>query len=411
MVFRNSTHITKLSQLLNFLLFKPLRIPVLFFALIVCALAMYWGFSTTHPLPCGGPGDCVKYTAMSEAFQSNTAPSIEYPFNIRILSPWLASHLSDSAANGFSSLTFVSFLAFVVAWYFVAKELKFETHAFIFLTVWFLVHPLGIHYYYSVRELVDPLAYALIATTVYFYIKRKNTLFFVTTLIALFEKESFFFILGIAVAAESYCHYLGHTSRRNYVKFLVAALITALTYKLIIGFAQQFLFASPNHGDIFKTVRYWWRAARHDPNRFLVWIGAFFCVTGTLLALLPKKWPTSSKEEIRRSTFLTLGAVGFFVLGLTGGADMSRIMFNGIIFTYSAIFYIARESLNKPLILLVYAASLFISKTYTSYFPSTFEYGYYEAKNIIQVAVFVICALIALIALRKAFKENLNNSN
>lgn len=371
---------------------------------------MYWGFSTTQPLPCGGPGDCVKYTAMSEAFQNNTFPSIEYPFNIRILSPWLASQLSDSAANGFSSLTFISFLAFVVAWYFVAKELRFETHAFIFLTVWFLVHPLGIHFYYSVRELVDPLAYALIATTVYFYIKRKNTLFFATILVALFEKESFLFILGIAVATESYCHYLGHTSRKNYVKFLAAALLTALTYKLIIHFVQQFLFASPDQGSILKTVTYWWRAARHDPNRFLVWIGAFFCITGTLIAILPKKWPASSKEEIRRSIFLSLGAVGFFVLGLTGGADMSRIMFNGIIFTYSAIFYIARESSEKTLILMVYAASILISITYTSYFPSTFEYGYYATKNITQVTAFVICTIIALIALRKAFKENLNNS-
>ena len=98
------------------------------------------------------------------------------------------------------------------------------------------------------------------------------------------------------------------------------------------------------------------------------------------------------------------------MLGLTGGADMSRIMFNGIIFTYSAIFYIARESSEKTLILMVYAASILISITYTSYFPSTFEYGYYATKNITQVTAFVICTIIALIALRKAFKENLNNS-
>lgn len=94
-------------------------------------LIIYWS-KTIMPIPCEGPADCVRYTAMFECFKNNSFNvKIEYPFNIRPLAPYLASLLSSNPIDGFHLLNGISIILFICSFFTISKTLKFSYMEFI----------------------------------------------------------------------------------------------------------------------------------------------------------------------------------------------------------------------------------------------------------------------------------------
>ncbi|MGH6648388.1 hypothetical protein [Aquabacterium sp.] len=346
---------------------------------------------------------------MSEGFKNHSYQAIERPFNTRILTPLVAAWLPGDTTDGFTAITFASFLVFMIAWYFISKELGFPIHVFGFLVAWFLIHPLGVQIYYSLRQLIDPMSYALMAIAIYFYLSSRHALFFVTMFISLLAKESFLFVLMVAVATEIYSSLRGHQEPKSAYRFTAYAILIYVSYQVAIYFCQQAFFPAADQTNIISTIRLWWRKVRHDPNRLIVWAGSFFCATGTLAALVFQKKPSPvSAIEFRQSFFLKLGACGFVALGLIGGSDMSRIIFNGIVFIFPALILQVNHSSKNHLTSLVYASSLLIATIYPLFFKTTFEYTYYFSNQIGSSLVFVLIVGFSILMIRRTTQSTLN---
>lgn len=190
-------HMNPLSQILTR---QPDRLSLVAGLLIALIVTGYWLLTRT-PMTCEGLGDCVKYTAMSEAFRSASFGEIDSPFNTRVLAPWLSSLLPVTITQGFLITNAIASLVFVVAWHGIARALGLRNVEFAALLAWFFVHPLGFALYHAMPGSVDPLAHAMLGLTTWAYLRRHASLP-ALLMLGLLTKESFSFICLIIIAAE-----------------------------------------------------------------------------------------------------------------------------------------------------------------------------------------------------------------
>jgi len=118
----------------------------LFFALL---LVIYRSLTIKLSI-CSGAGDCVKYSEMARSFASGEYGPIDFPFNLRIMAPWLASIFAQDVAKGFIWLNGASALLFVIFCFGISRLLAIRNVEFWILVLWFFLHPLGFSFYSSV---------------------------------------------------------------------------------------------------------------------------------------------------------------------------------------------------------------------------------------------------------------------
>ncbi|MCW8886008.1 MAG: hypothetical protein OQK12_12275 [Motiliproteus sp.] len=353
---------------------------------------------------------------MAESFSTNNFTSIEYPFNSRILTPWLASFLSEDIIKGFSWINAFSTILFIYFCFHITRKLQLNNLVFLGLSSWFFIHPLGFQFYLASPASVDPFTYALLALTTLLFLSKLRVLMWATIFISLLAKESFIFISLLVIAAEL-AYICVIRDRRSlssitsvFLGFMVITLYSHI--KTIIG---TDFFPQTQEWEIstIDTISWWAREAYNSPERIIVWAGSFFCATGLYSAFLTINIMRERDPiEIRTLTFLGLGSAGYVALGLLAGSDMSRIIFNGNLF----ILLFCLLSFHYLKLPHTYAASItsisiISSLFYTNFFPAPFEYKYYTNGNdITSTSIYLALNIFTLLLLRIIMKKK-NGSN
>lgn len=370
-------------------------------ALLLALFFIVYRFLTVNLSMCSGEGDCLKYSEMARSFTSGEYVSIDFPFNIRILAPWLASLFSQDITMGFIWLNGASALLFVIFCFEISRFLGLRNVDFWILILWFFLHPLGFSLYSVVPQLVDPLSYAFMALITLLFISEKRFLLWAIISLALLAKESFSFIVLIIAVAE--LTYAISTRDKRAIPALVSicgAVIVLLIYKIEKNFIQIYLFPQNQEWQItiFSTISWWLNEIWNDPKRLIVWMGAIICSTGLFsFFIFSKKYALKSPLKTRLDLYFALGGFGFIALGLLAGGDMSRIIFNGNLFIILAIFISFRnQRLPINQLLITFFLSILIALNYTRFFPAAFEYDYYTKGHHIDPTIYFILITISM---------------
>lgn len=378
----------------------------LFFALL---LVVYRSLTIKLSI-CSGAGDCVKYSEMARSFTNGEYGPIDFPFNLRIMAPWLASIFSQDVAKGFIWLNGASALLFITFCFEISRLLALRNVEFWILVLWFFLHPLGFGFYSAIPQSVDPLSYALIGLITLLFISEKRLLLWVAVSLALLAKESFSFIALIIVAAElTYAISARDKRAIPALASICVAVLILFIYKIEKNLIQTYLFPQSQEWEIttFSTISWWLNEIWNDPKRLIVWIGAILCSTGLFsIFLFLKKYTPKPPSKTRLDAYFTLGGLGFIALGLLAGSDMSRIIFNGNLFIILAILISFRnQRLPINQLLITFTFSILIALNYTKFFPSAFEYDYYTQDHRIGPTIYYILTMILImICLRFLFK-------
>lgn len=382
---------------------KPSLVMLVIAASFASLLSLYWYLSIL-PVACR---DCSQYSKMASLFSMGQSGAIEYPFNLRIGAPWLASLISRNSIIGFVWLNFISILFFILFWFQLSKRLQLRNVEFLVLVLWFFLHPLGFKFYAELPVLVDPLYYAFLGLITLLFISERRLKLWLVMVLALLVKESFVFISLVIMSAEIVYALLTRDKRAKVALLsAVAGVLVLVLYKFEKNLIQRHLFSQSQSWEItsFGLVKWWAIEAYKDPRRVVVWIGSFFCATGVFSALaFDKNILTCLKDplHVRQRWYFFLGSAGFVILGLLGGGDMSRIIFNGNLLFMTAVLWSFRSQ-NLPLSRLISSSviSIALALSYTRFFPVPFEHSYFvDAKQIGPIAFFILSVALIVIFL------------
>jgi hypothetical protein len=395
-------------QILSKWLLKKPGMVSIFFALIVSFSFLYYWSLIIIPSPCSGLGDCVKYTEMANGFIIGQYNLIDFPFNLRVLTPWFVSLFSNDALIGFKIVNNLSILLFVIFYFNISRLLALRNIEFFIPLLWFFLHPLGFSLYSVVPQSVDPFTFMLMALITLLFISEKRFLLWVTVFFGLLAKESFLFLALVIIFSELvFSIRKDQNQSKKYlglaIFYIFLIMLAFMIEKLLV---TTFLFPQKQPWNIttLDTILYWAKIVIHDPKLIVVWFGAFLCSTGCFsLLLFEMTTLIRTPKEVRLDMFFLFGAAGFILLGLLGGSDMSRIIFNGNLFIMLAFLFAFKNTfISIKKLLLTFIFSL-LTLNYTKYFPSTFEYGYYSDHRLTPTIFFIFCTLLAIIFLRFTF--------
>lgn len=369
-----------------------------FFAL----LFIIYRFLTSN-LWCSALGDCVQYSKMARSFASGEYRSIDFPFNLRIMAPWLASIFAQDVAKGFVWLNSASAVFFVLFCFEISRLLALRNIEFWIVVLWFFLHPLGFGFYSSVPQSVDPLSYAFTGLITLLFISEKRLLLWIAVSLALLTKESFSFI-ALVIAAAELMYAISTRDKRAIpaVASICGAVLILLIYKIEKNVMQTHLFSQSQGWEIttFDTISWWFNKTWNDPKRLIVWIGAIFCSTGLFsIFIFWKKYTPKPPLQTRLDAYFALGGLGFIALGLLAGSDMSRIIFNGNLFIMLAMLISFRnQRLPIHQLLIAFAFSTLIVLTYTKFFPPMLEYDYYTQDHRIGLTIYYILITLSIMS-------------
>ncbi len=395
---------------------KSINVLLLLIVIFICSFFLFFWSKTIKPLPCEGASDCVRYNAMFESFKNNSFNvKIEYPYNIRPLAPYLASLLSSNPIEGFHFLNGISIILFGCSFFAISKILNFTYMEFIIFVFWFFFHPLGVRLYYYNPIHVDPLCYAFYGWLTYMFINKKRINFLVLLFLSFFAKESFIFIAIISIIAESifliYQYYKNKIIHYDNALSILGVLIIIFLYKVIQKTLLIKIFPQAENYEIssFVTILYFLVSVYKDPKLLIVWIGSFFMATGCFSVLIFGKLKNLIKlYRNRELIFLFLGTIGFIVLCLLAGSDMSRIIFNGIIFIICFLFYLNHDLKNSYLLLILIVSITIVLNANIILSSYCIEYDYYIYKRLDRIIYFIainMCLIIFLMIMKIYFLD------
>lgn len=307
----------------------------LFLLLFVANFICYYLFKTTSVPLCTPIGDCFKYTAMYYAFQQHIFPAIDFPFNMRILTPWLASLLPGHDANAaFLIVTVISINFFALVFFELGKALKISVSLVFVAVIWFLLHTSGLSLYFSAVVNTDPLDYFFAALILLVVVRERYFLLPFIAVFATFSKESAVAIFFMIVIARVFAIWKNIDSNKKPFLYSLMALIVAIVCKQISG---KIFFHPIGQAAEWSVMHYWLVDRLSHPIQLLNWVTALMVSLGVfpLLSLYRKR-------EIFRQDHLLLFAlltVTYFLFGIVAGSDTSRIIFTGSVYIFTFLFY------------------------------------------------------------------------
>lgn len=355
------------------------------------------------PAPCEGPGDCVKYSQMWQAFREHTFLPVDFPFNQRVLSPFLASLVPvQSAAAAFQVLNAISYNIFTLVFYLALRRLGVSTGLIVTALAWMFLHPAGFPLYFSVPVSVDPLGYLFAVVAVAFIAYESVWLWPLVGVAGVLQKESFLSILLILGFCEVARVLADLVARRRPGLLRIGFVLLAIVLS-IVGqhLSARWLFRPAQAWEVSSlgTLRWWLRARWEDPFQFLVWIAAIFIACGIFPILLAftKRAVFRDPRFFWRVAPLAVTSAAYVVFGLVAGSDITRIVFNGLPFIFAVTFCsAARSELEPRSVAVVATLSLPILLGLQSGFPVFVEYAHYNGdhKYPIYWLIYVGAALI-----------------
>lgn len=253
---------------------------------------------------------------------------------------------------------------------------------------------------------VDPMSHAMLAVVTWLYFTR-HYLLLPALFLALVTKESFTFVGIIMIAAEILHAFSMGSKKARQSCHLIAGIIGALlAHKIAIHIIELHWFPPTNNygASALGTILYFWREAKQEPARFVVWLTAITCVVGTFPILWLKPWKVPANATDRRNAaYLLLGCAGFMALGLVGGSDMSRIIFTGNLLVIGAMLLPMNGRLPPTWHTgTALGLSLLLALTYTKVLPSTLEYDYYTQGHRVAPTLSVLAAGLGLMVIGAA---------
>ncbi|KFE36413.1 hypothetical protein DW2_03854 [Thioclava atlantica] len=383
------------------------------------------GYVSANPHACYGAGDCVHYTAMTEAFRAWTPTTIPFPFNTRVLAPFLASLFPYEITDSFLILNLICVILFLVFLALIIWELELGSVDYLLIGLWFLLHPSGFPTYYANPKLVDPLAYAIFALVILCYIKNWRFFLVISLIAGLLTKQTFLVLALLITLADlmfsskvrfakdfdcdakrNFCFFVGIEKRTVY--FLIGLYFAIYLTLDFLKAVEKEAFPLPFYPapSSLGTIIHFLKESLREPFRIIVWFGSIFSATGFFLVYVyPAKRALQFALKSKVAFFLFIGSLAFLVLGLLGGSDMTRIIFNGnlliLLFvsllakagTFSKTFHFAAVTLSAAMMLL-----------YTHFFPTAFEYAYYVGHDVSGISIFLM--IMSLFSLMLVFARH-----
>ena len=271
--------------------------------------------------------DGNQYVDIYRNFTSSENSEIKFPFNTRILIPFLASIvnfnnpiLSFHAANILFTIISISII------YALWVKLKLNYIVIFIGLFWMMFHWIGIirHNIFDPLNVDTPL-YLFGVLLLLIAISKKWQWLPLLTVIAMSQKESFLAYLLVLLI---YC-FLHNRFYEKYfnLKYIVISVITAFGTKLTLTYMFPYEGQSLNS---FIAVLYYIKDILANPEQIVVWIVAIFTSFGALILLaLQSKIYRENKPEYNILFVLMLLSLA---LSIIAGGDFTRISFLGFPF-------------------------------------------------------------------------------
>lgn len=304
--------------------------------------------------PCFPGNDCHYYAVMTQAFITHQNITVVFPFNQRILLPFLVSLLPfHSISTSYSVINWVSINIALVMLIVVWARLKVPQLLIVWGLLWMLFNRAGIPFFFRDVVNTDVLGYVFNAVLIWIIIKRNYYYLILLAPLAVLQRESFLVSLFIIVIVEMV---------RFFDKKEKMPLVLSI-FALILGIGANHLtnsgFFYPGEGSSLSTVFVWLKTRFEHPIMLLQWLCAIAMVVGGLPMLLKYFSRFTAKDTALMN--LLLISLSFLGFGLVAGTDVTRIIFDGIPFIITACFYIAAQSMiDVRVIARVYLLSAFM---------------------------------------------------
>ncbi|WP_162793928.1 hypothetical protein [Runella rosea] len=316
-------------------------------ATVLVALAVYLLYAFTQPTYTyallDGRYDAHQYAKIYNYFRGYTLNySASFPFNTRILMPWLAAYLPfNDLVTDFVWLNGAFVLATIGLLTWTWLKLNIRLFWIAIALFWILFHWKGLVRMY----LPDPMTadvggyFLLTSFLALLLIEEKklsrallNCLFVLIAVLGTLQKEAFIAVLGIAVL---------FTGKDSYSSDMTKKLLLSLCLSFAVYCLAAFFFPAAStdwrNNSIVSVLRGMKRYSEH-PDLFLRVPVSWFLAYGTFwLALLPFRFLKASANSTSRFSLFTVATVTphFFLwlfLSVFGGGDTTRILYNGMPF-------------------------------------------------------------------------------
>lgn len=281
--------------------------------------------------------DAHKYIRLYHFFRGETTnPSVPFPYNTRILMPWLAAHLPEpDMKTAFLFLT-VFFSAvctgtMAVVW----EKLGIRPVVWIPALCWMVLHWKGILRMYQPDPAnADSPLYAFQALWMLVWLGepdkiRRLAAFSLLAVLGTLTKEV------MLLLAVFYWLWQWREEKRIWNEAVIPVLLAAGT-RVAVGLAfppegadwRSSSFVTP-----FRVIWYYLKNAGLMARIPVSWFVAY----GGFLAAGVQMWRSAYRETPHRQKWIFWGAGLWVLLSLVGGGDTSRIFFNGAPFVLTAL--------------------------------------------------------------------------
>lgn len=327
---------------------------------------------------------------------------VSFPFNSRILVPYLASKMgTGDIIEDFHIVNLMFSLAAVFVLFMLWRDLGFELKWFFFGFFWLLFHWTGMIRLNAFDPItVDLPLYLFQGLFLWIIIKRKFAWLLLLGPLATLQKESFIAILAVLMA---YGWYHNRKEDDGYfnLKVILIALILSLGVKQLANFYYPAV--ETGRGAII-TILYHMRELVYHPFKILRWTAAFFVAFGPFLIATLFDLSKRNYYDNRRN-LLVIFSVLYALFGIFAGGDMTRIIYLGFPFIMTLIIFELKEISNKAFWILTFLSLplMFLLNTIPN---PAFEWEawkawYPEFAPINTVLLFVSYTLICVLIIRR----------
>lgn len=313
-------------------------------AAVLSALAVYLLYAFFQPIYTYSlldlRYDAHQYAKAFDYFKGFTVNyKVSFPFNTRILMPWLAAYLpfNDLVTafvwlNGFFILATIGLLTWI--W----LKLNIRLFWIAIALFWILFHWKGlVRMYLPDPVTADVGGYFLLTSFLALLLLEEkklskawlNCLFVLIAVLGTLQKEAFIAVLGMTALLNG-----KNSDTASITKPLLLSFFLSMAVYCLVVFFFSAAYTDWRNNSIVSVLRGMKRYAEH-PDLFLSVPVSWFMAYGTFwLALLstPKSPPNLLFLRTSRASLLALHFFLWLFLSVFGGGDTARILYNGMPF-------------------------------------------------------------------------------
>jgi len=254
---------------------------------------------------------------------------VSFPFNSRILVPFLASLLPfTEPVSNFLALNLIFTILSVIGIYFLWKHLNIPPGHIMTGFFWLFIHWVGIirHNIFDPITVDVPLYFFQILL-LFIIFKRNYLWLLILGPLATIQKESFPALLAVLLLLSLFEIFYQKVSYKHSV-IIGLSLVLSYTVKTIIDY--YFPPVNPGNNSIL-VILFHMKETLLNPFRCIRWLVAIFTAYGPMMMLA--LWTSVKTRTLHKGNFnLLLLSITYLFLSLFAGGDMTRIAFLGFPF-------------------------------------------------------------------------------